>query len=168
MPQSTGVDSPITAIQIVADNINEILGNGDFVPQVEAQRLLDVMRAEHPEAHQAFLEAHEYRLYYDRLRYGMQARKRVGRHPGKRFAEGDASVFAAWHYRVDDLDTQRPAGEMTGSDWRFSARESGREQQLAGMQVAFKNAVAKKVGARRTKEVFSEDEFLALHDRILN
>jgi hypothetical protein len=65
-------------------------------------------------------------------------------------------------YAIDDENTRRPVGEMTGADHRFVA---GRYKASAAsdlMLAAFHEKVAKKVGSRRTADVFSEEQYDAM------
>jgi hypothetical protein len=171
-PEPDEPDPSEAALQLVADKINAVLDNGDFVPQREAQRILREMTKNHSMEHLAFLDAHAYRLYYEAVRDALQRRKRHVHDRAKKPCEAerkgeDLSIFVTWRLRVAEDDTQRTVGEMTGPDWAFSADESATEEKRAGRLRAFKRAVAKRCGDRKTSEVFTEDEFHEMYERLV-
>jgi len=160
--------------EILQGLIAEVLANGDFVPAEEALRIDRLMREKHPRQHAAFLEAQSYRLYYEILQGAYQSQRQRSRHhaPASEFGRratgkhDDVSVFITWRCKVDDANTQRTIGDMTGADHLYVADSYRGDKQRAAMLEAFHRAVAKKAGRRKTSEVFSEDQFLALYESI--
>ena len=160
--------------ELISELINAVLDNGDFVPAVEARSIDNLMRSKHRAAHDAFLSAESYHLYYEALTKANENRRQRARShaPANDFARraagnpNDLSVFLAWRMRVADDNTQRAVGDMVGADHIYVADHYCESKQESAMLEAFHRACAKKVGERKTSEVMSEEEFLKLYESI--
>lgn len=137
----------------------------DYVAAVEAERFVAMMEAKHPAELAEWLRANAVRFCTVAL--GNMARSdrakanhRVG---ARAFAdamdEESLSVFRSVEYVIDADNTRRFVADMTGRDHRFVADgyEASGKRDL--MLAAFHRAVAKKVGAHRTADVLSEDQY---------
>lgn len=154
-----------TIPQLIDEHLADL---DEYVPQIEAQKfvasvdhdlLLDWM-TDHATAFVARIMASK------RTALRTRARRQS---PAREFAEhAEAGTLSLWQvtFRVDDEDTQRRLGAMTGRDHRFVAAGYKVEGNRALMLAAFHDAVAKKVGNRRTDEVFTEEKFLRLLESI--
>lgn len=63
---------------------------------------------------------------------------------------------------VDEAFTRKRLGAMTGPDHRFVAAEYDRAASEAKQYAALHRLIAKRVGARRTDEVFTEEQLQSL------
>lgn len=170
------------AFQLVAGKINAVLGNGDFIPQVEAERITKDLRENHRKELLLFLEEHIYRLIFVELRRLEQKEKQRARSAAVRCGEAlkseDPDALSAYleemdvlrmdRYRVDDENTQRAAFDMVGKDWLFSANESGQESKYAAREELFKRYMAKKVGSRKTGDVLTNEEYVEIRRRMID
>lgn len=81
------------------------------------------------------------------------------------FAAGEetafGSRFTAWH-RVDDKGTRRQVGDMTGEDHLFVAENYQQESTYTGLLARVHRRIGRKLGDRKTSEVYSEQEYAAL------
>lgn len=100
------------------------------------------------------------------------ARTRAG---SKAFAEardalenGDQAALSmfAVTFAVDEDNTRRRVADMTGKDHLFVAADYERDAKPLLMEAAFHKAVAKKVGSKRTADVFSEAKYDELYRSI--
>lgn len=79
---------------------------------------------------------------------------------------GELAVFL--EYAVVDADgTRKRIGDMTGADHRFVAGEYQASSEWDALMAAFHRAIAKRVGPKRTADVLSERQYLAIYDRNL-
>jgi hypothetical protein len=141
---------------------------GDFIPAIEAARLVDQMAAEHPAALDEWMRAHAVQHAAAELTALLRSeRATTRRHATTRafseaVASGDPealSVFREVHV-IDNKATRRSVGDMTGADHRYVAGQYAHTGRRALTLEAFHLAVAKKVGTRRTAEVFSEATYV--------
>jgi hypothetical protein len=149
--------------------IDSVLDNGDIVPIHEARRIAEEMHIDHPDEWYEFLESEGYRLVYGQLRSGLASRRNRARHQervaGETTPAGQpkAPIFQDWHCRVDEENTQRPLGEMTGPNHQFVANEHRKNKNEARMLEAFHRALAKKCGDLKTSEVMDEEALAKLY-----
>lgn len=162
----------------MADAITEATGTGDFVAPVVAEKLHAKLLETDPDLLDGWLRATAVyaltRAIGDRDRRERTAART--RAEARRFREasdaaeaGDEdalSIFASVRYVVDDGETRRALGDMTGADHLFVADDYSASAAKARMLEAFHRAVAKKVGKRRTSEVFTEAEYQKLYDSL--
>ncbi|WP_433233842.1 hypothetical protein [Actinomadura nitritigenes] len=155
--------------------IADALGAGDVIAPVAAEQLHARLLEEDPELLEGWLRTGAVqflaRAIGDRDRHRRTvARARAGARAFQAAAaSGDRqalSIFTTVRYVVDEDATRRPLGEMTGADHLFVAREYGRSAAKSAMLSAFHEAVARKVGDRKTAEVFSETEYNRLYRSI--
>ena len=112
----------------------------------------------------------------DHLRLVQAARRAQGHRLARRadfeekvaesVALGDTSPFTV-DMCVDDKLTRRRVGDMTGADHLFVADGYAARSKTAALLARFHQAVAKKVGERRTSEVLSEEDYLRMQSSIL-
>lgn len=71
---------------------------------------------------------------------------------------GDADVLSSFAvtFAVDDDNTRRRVADMTGADHLYVAADYSKDAKKLQMEAAFHKAVAKKVGTKRTADVFTE------------
>ncbi|TDB86479.1 hypothetical protein E1264_17940 [Actinomadura sp. KC216] len=156
-------------------SIVEAIGSGDIVAPVVAEKLHARLLEKDPDLLEGWLR--ESAVHFltreigDRDRRQRTAARTRGE--ARRFRQaaesGDReaiSIFATVRYVVDEDETRRPLGEMTGTDHLFVAAQYGRSAAKAQMLQAFHRAVAKKVGKRKTAEVFAEAEYDRLYRSI--
>lgn len=145
---------------------------GDFVAQVEAQKFV-AWAHEHRGAELLDYLVEAAPSIFTNLiaRRDTAARTRARLVADSvRFREAvEAGEIDTWQisYVIDDSDTRRRLGDMTGADHRFVAAQYTTESNRQKLFAAFHVAVAKKVGARRTADVFTEEQYLALQASIL-
>lgn len=147
--------------------ISAALGDGDIVAPVVAEKLLAGLQESDPDLLDGWLHASA--AHFLTMAIGATDRRERTlfrrRSSARRFSEvtksGDAAALSTFAVRlvIDDDNTRRPIGQMTGADHRYVAGEYGRSAATARMLQAFHVAVAKKIGKRKTVEVFSEDQY---------
>lgn len=162
----------------MADAITEATNSGDFVAPVVAEKLHARLLETDPDLLTGWLHASAVHLLTRAIgdrdrRERTAARTRGG---ARRFKEasdaseaGDddaMSMFATVRYVVDDGETRRALGDMTGTDHLFVADGYEQSAAKARMLAAFHKAVAKRVGKRKTSDVFSEAEYRKLYDSL--
>jgi hypothetical protein len=144
--------------------------DGDFVAAILADKL--VANAEATELNE-WLHEHAVAFVTARIKERCASRRSsaLRRAPARRFGKAAAAAESGdlepiSHFRVvyvvDDTDTRRSVGDMTGADHTFVAsryEQRGNRQLMLG---AFHRSVAKKVGKRRTADVFTEEQYDAL------
>lgn len=158
--------------------ITEALGDGDIVAPIIAEKLHAHLLENDPDLLQGWLLAGAVhfltRAIGDRdrrertaARTRGEARRFRAASNAAEFGDGEAlSMFATVRYVVDDAETRRVLGEMTGADHLFVADGYRESAAKARMLEAFHRAVAKKVGKRKTCDVFTEPEYQKLYDSI--
>jgi hypothetical protein len=178
-PTETPTDtrSETSAYEIIAKLVNDVLDDErDLVLREEARLIEHTMRTQHPEAHQAFLEAEAPNLYFNALRSALSSRKQHARRSASARQFGDAirsgdmeriTAFNSWRCAVDPSNRQRLISEMTSEDHRFVAQRYASSERTSMRHRMFHEAVAKRVGlGQTTADVFSESELLDLYFRI--
>lgn len=146
---------------------------GDFVPAIIGHKLADFLRETDPDLLAGWLDERAAmfltRTITERLR-SVRART-LSQAAASRFAaaaaaaeDGDYEPLShfAVVYAIDDENTRRPVGEMTGADHRFVASNYQASGRYDLMLAAFHEKVAKKVGSRTTADVFSEEQYDAM------
>ena len=150
--------------------------DGDYVAAVVAGKLVAQLAETDPALLTGWLDLHAVPILTDLI--GRRARltravlqRRAGAHRFAAIVEaGDLaamSLFDDVRYVVDDEETRRPLGDMTGEDCRFAAAAYATQELALKLEKAFLLALAKKVGTRRVREVMSEATVEALRDSIV-
>lgn len=152
----------------------------NWVPAIVAEKLVAQLEADDPELLGGWLRAMAVTMLRRVIGLRVHAKRQHSRHNagGRAFADAvddakngdDAALrrigmFSITH-RVDDGNTQKLVGEMTGEDHLFVASDYGQQAKPLLMEEAFHKAVAKKVGSKRTSEVFTEAEYEAMYRSI--
>jgi hypothetical protein len=162
----------------MADAIAKVTSAGDFVAPVVAEKLHAHLLETDPDLLDGWLRASAVhfltRAIGDRdRRERTAARTRADARQFRKASEaaeaGDdegLSVFATVRYVVDGDETRRALGDMTGADHLFVADGYRESASRARMLEAFHRAVAKRVGKRKTSDVFTEAEYQKLYDSI--
>ena len=139
---------------------------GDPAPLV-ADRVVLKLRATDPDLLAGWLDAQAVAFIRDAIGYADRSTRARNRVVAARsvFADdadrGDVTRWLSTRYVVED--GRRPTlGEMTAADLRFVARSYDDDAKAARMEAAFMRALAKKVGAGRVSDHFSEDQIAAL------
>lgn len=150
---------------------------GDFVVAVEAEHFYNIMASEHPDDLAQWQQAktidfigQEFRALLSSER--AKARSRAGARTFRKYANdfeadgGHAEPSAIDAFRQAFVVTRdnlwRHVADMTGADHRYVADQYEVTGTRALAHCAFHRAVAKKVGMRRTADVFTEDEYAEL------
>lgn len=132
------------------------------------------MELEHPAEFTAWL--HERAPIFVRREMGRleHAKRTTARVRAKARAFGEAidggdvqDYFLSTAYIVDEQNTRRRMGDMTGADHRFVASQYEVTGKEALMMAAFHKALAKKIGSRKTSEVYTEEQIAALWGRYI-
>lgn len=161
--------------QIIAERIPA----EDFVVSVLADKVHTYLVAEEPELIEAWLHENARRFIADEIRNSERSRRgqiaaaarnekpSLFAHAARRFQAGDPTALQAGtalrsfdaHFVVNEKNVRRRVADMTGSDHDFVASKYDVTGNKARMLASFHKAVARKVGDRKTSEVFSEDEY---------
>lgn len=133
---------------------------GDYVASVEANRFLQMMRAEHPEELDEWLEANAATFIARSLsRMERRAREVTRAHAFAAAVDsGDEQRLSLFRqtFVIDDSNTRRPMGDMRGADCSFVA-DAYERSGLTDLAIAsFWRALAAKAGDKPVSSVISE------------
>lgn len=158
----------------MAARMDDMTDGAEWVPAVVAQKL----RAELAETDPELLDGWLHEMAEHMLTVAITARMRrdralartrsQSRAFGKAAAADDPDalgMFSIMH-RVSEDNLQRRAADMTGADHLFVAADYRTEAKPLLLLAAFHEAVAKKVGKKKTADVFSEAQYDALYRSI--
>lgn len=158
--------------------VKEMTPAGDFTARLVADDVINKLRANDPELLAGWLDLRAGEIlgawiaaHYNSLRSRtrIMAPRRAFAEAAERFTETREPVildpFAAV-YVVDHENLRRRVADMTGADHSFVADRYADDKHTAAMLEAFHRAVAKKVGDKRTADVFSTDQYLAMYRSI--
>jgi hypothetical protein len=162
----------------MGDRLAEAMADGDFVAPALAEKLHAHLLETDPDLLDGWLREGAVhfltRAIGDRDRNERSAARSRG--GARRFKEAsdaaqagnDAalSMFATVRYVIDEGETRRTLGDMTGADHLFVADGYKQTAANARMLEAFHRAVGKRVGKRKTCDVFTEAEYQKLYDSI--
>lgn len=146
----------------------------EFIPMYEATKFVRYMEREHPEELLEWLRTHAVQFASKAL--GDMLRRERQQFIRRASARSFAAAVAAgtiddMHpfqmvYAIDPQNTRRALGEMTGSDHLFVANRY-EDQGLRVLFLAeFHRAVANRLGTRKTSDVLTESEYLAMLNSI--
>jgi hypothetical protein len=165
------------------DVIDAALPDGDYVAPVVAHDLVEKLLANDPDLLRGWCEARYEPILADFIHHKVKGRRNASRESLARtaFAEaareftasGDVSAlreavrspFDA-EYVVSHGLLRRKVRDMVGADHLFVAKEYAETKQIAALLESFHRAVAKKIGGKRTSEVFTEETYLAMYRSI--
>jgi hypothetical protein len=155
--------------------IAESLGDGDVIAPVVAEKLHAHLLEVDPDLLAGWLR--ECAVHFLTRTIGDRDRSdratARSRCEARRFStaakSGDTETLSTFAVRlvVNDANTRRPIGEMTGADHLHVAREYGQTAASARMLEAFHRAVAKKVGKKKTAEVMDELTYDQMYQSIV-
>jgi hypothetical protein len=164
--------------------INAALPDGEYVAPLVAHDLVEKLRVNDPDLLAGWLweraEVTMTAYISDRIKNRRNAsRESLSRSAfagaAERFAAtGDGAAmreavvqrpFDAEHVVNEGL-LRRKVAEMTGEDHLFVAKEYADTKQTAALLESFHRAVAKKVGKRKTKDVFTEVQYVEMYQSI--
>lgn len=152
---------------------------GDFVASVVAQDWAEELERTDSDLLAGFMQTYAVKAFIEiialrdrRLRSTNRARASA-REAGdalKRVQTGessiaDESIFEV-RYVVDGENTRRRMADMTGPDHLFVANNYESTAKQAKLKSAFHRAIAKKVGGRRTSDVFTAEQVQAMYRSI--
>jgi hypothetical protein len=151
-------------------------GSG-WSPSVVAEQIVTELRADDPELLDLwlrdnaakFIQSHLTRiLSADRSKARTSLGARSFQAAAARFAAGDIDALSVYElsYAVED-GTQKLVMDMIGRDHLYIAERFGMEAKPFAMLEAFHKAVAKKVGTRKTSEVFTQEKYEAMYKSIV-
>lgn len=148
---------------------------GDFVPAVEAAGFVEWMASEHPDELAEWMRSKA--VYFATRELGdmlRSERSRAARRAGSRafgvaVSSGDDEALSVFRSVcvVDESNTRRAVGDMTGADHRFVAGQYEANGNRVLSLAAFHRAVAKRVGRKRTAEVIDEATYERLRSSFL-
>lgn len=155
--------------------IEQATQGSDWVPAIVAVSIRDLLAAEDPELLDGWLHAMAAQTLTEQIILRERSNRTASRaRAGARaFAaaaqSGDVELLRAFAvtHAVDEANTRRRVADMTGMDHRFVAGRYAESANTYRMLAAFHQAVAKKVGERRTADVMSEPEYDRLYRSIL-
>lgn len=149
--------------------------DGSFIVSEEAEKFLAKMAEHHPDELDAWLSERHVLLIAEEMRALLRSQRARDRaHAGSRaFAEhyslddtptaGDA--FGV-RYCIDDGNVWKNVAEMTGDDHRYVAGRYELTGRRALVRAAFHEAVARRIGAKRTADVLSVEQYERLRKDI--
>lgn len=154
-----------------------LIENGsDYIAEVEGQKFVEFMRAEHPAELDEWLTTHAAAFVSKHFakRDRMARARAIQREPQRSFSEAvqasaegaGVGVFDKFLVINDDA-VRRPIGEMTGVDHKFVARSYKNTGNRSLLLAAFHGAISNKLGKRRTADVFTEEQYLAMREQVL-
>jgi hypothetical protein len=154
--------------------IEDAIPEGDYAAPLVAAELVEKLRATDPGLLSGWLDLRAAVFLADTIARRSNSKRQAARVGGPRraFAEAaqrfteqtDPAILApfATEYVIDAENTRRRVADMTGPDHRFVAAGYAESKRTAALLEKFHVAVARKVGDRRTAEVISESEYLAM------
>lgn len=164
--------------------IDAALPDGEYVAPVVAHDLTEKLRANDAELLAGWLDTRAEVTMTAYISDRIKSRRQSSRESAARTAfsgaaekftaTGDGSAlrqaaatrpFDAEHV-VNHGRLRRKVGEMTGPDHLFVAKEYAETKQTAMLLESFHRAVAKKVGDQKTKDVFTEDQYVEMYRSI--
>lgn len=163
----------VTINEAMMEAIKSHLPKGDIIPGVVANHVIDDLRASNPELLSRWLDERANAILHDFIRAMFRSDRTSARHAAAReFSErlktlGPSGLMAVYH-KINDQNVQRCAAEMNGTEHRYVANSHGRNSRREATIAAFHLAVAKKIGNKKTKSVFTEDQYEALYRSIAN
>jgi hypothetical protein len=152
-------------------------GSG-WMPAVVAEDIVAELRQADPELLHLWLEDGAARFIQHHLvrilaALRAKAKSEVGARTfgsaAARFTNGDKDALTMFElsYCIED-GTQVTIADMTGKDHLFIAGRFAMEQKQYALLEHFHKAVAKKVGARKTSDVFTAEKYEQLYRSIVN
>lgn len=147
--------------------ISEHEPSGDVVLAIFAIDLVEKLQNEDPELLLGWLMVHAPDLMHEWVRAKWRkSRNRIQtrRHEAHvaMTTNGDMSIFLHHRFVVDDKNTHRLLGDMTGADHLFVAKGYERDSKAAKMRAALHRAAARAVGDKRTSEVLTVEQWESL------
>lgn len=175
---STAAEELPKTDDLLAEIIDASMPAGDFIPAVWAEKIVAQLQETQPLLLEAWLHDHAVVFLTDFITHRLARQRRVVQRQAGRSAFAEAARLAAEGnvvplrslfevvLVVDDKNTRRRQGEMTGEDHRYVATSYAASAKPLLLLEAFHQAVAKRIGKRRTSEVFTEEKFAALYRSI--
>lgn len=168
-----------TASEALRQIIEERIPAEDFIVSVLADKVHSYLTSEEPELFEAWLHENARKFIAAEISHAERShRAAIGAaarnekpsafaHAARRFQAGDPTALQTGtalrsfdaHFVVNEKNVRRRVADMTGSDHDFVASKYDTTGNKAKMLASFHKAVARKVGDRKTSEVFSEDEY---------
>lgn len=164
---------------LVQGIIEDFLPEGDFVPSLIAKKVAAHLREEEQLLMGAWLDAMLEPLLTSRIthvlgRQRQQSRKVARQAEFRSAAEsaekgdfGPVRTLFETYCSVNEENLRRRIGDMTGEDHRFVAKAYSSDAKRSGLLAKFHEAVATKVGTKRTSEVFTEEKYAQMLRSIL-
>lgn len=150
--------------------IDSETAGGDPAPLVAA-RIVEKLDAVDPDLLGGWLHLGAVGFIRDTIGYVHRSGRAHARATGSRsvFAEdaaaGDVSSWLSTRYVVED--GRRPTlAEMTAADLRYVAGQYDQDAREAKTEAAFMRALAKRVGAGRVSDHFTDEQITALRDSL--
>lgn len=170
----------INVEEYLAEQFEKAAQSGPFAIPVLAAKCVETLRSQDPKALQqwaderiaAIVAQHLQRVETSkRMRMREVGRVNEGTERMRSFADGDLDAFGRCFdltYVIDDENNRVRLGDMSADDHLFVASKYNRSGKRDLLMAAFHKVVAKKVGTKRTEEVFNESEYLQTQDSIIN
>ncbi|MGH9094163.1 MAG: hypothetical protein ACRDXE_03285 [Acidimicrobiales bacterium] len=158
--------------------LDDWVPEGDWVPSVTAAALFEHLTATDPDLWRGWVRQAGPAILADRLGWRHRAQRSAalrGFKPGafanavRAHQAGDSrplSVFETISYEIDEDHTQRRLGDCTGADLLFAAERYEHRAAANRFEAVFLQALAKRVGRRRVRDVVDETAVTALRAKL--
>lgn len=159
--------------------IEKATEGGDFIAPMVAETLYEDLIQTDPDLITGWLKDHAVRILTQAIRDFDRRNRSKARHQAgaltfheasENAAEsGDVTVMSVFQTRfvIDDRNTRRTVAEMTGTDHRFVAGRYTRESRRHLLLASFHEAVARKVGDRKTSDILTEDQYRTMLQSVI-
>ncbi len=150
--------------------IDDALEHTTYISSDLAHRLVDKLRDEAPDVLQEWLNSVAVDVMRDTINRVQQSRRSVVRQRAKTSVfkaavdaaeAGETGLLEGWltqPYLTNPENIRKPLGEMYRAEILHAVAVYERLARGNQMQVAFLNAIANRVGARRVNEVWDNDQ----------
>lgn len=152
----------------------QMLNDSDRPLPVVAHDLVAAVRASDPDLLNGWLDQRATDFVRDHLGHMVrgdralsrtQERPRAFAQAAAAFEAGDRAALGARfraEHLIDEEGTRRKVADMTGADHLFVAGRYNDDSRHAAFLARVHRAVGKRVGARKTSEVYTEDQYAAM------
>lgn len=148
-----------------------VSGQPDLEIYEVVEALYEELQQSDPELLHGWLQANALQFLSETIRQRFHSDRSRHRN-ARRKAFGDAADsgtladYFEQRFVVNEKNTWRRLGDMTGADHRYVAGQHECTAKRAALLAKFHLAVARKVGTRRTEEVFSAEKLAKLEQSI--
>ncbi len=149
--------------------------SGDVIASTHAEKLVRKLMQKDPDLLQGWLMVQAVPLLSESIKnkWSYERRTTSRRRFARALAEGDkealqrATVFDTERFVVDEHNTWRLLGDMTGKDHKFVADSYEEKSNELKMRAAFHKALARRVGSKKTSEVLSVSQYVEMWHKMV-